>query len=65
MNYWKLRVRKMNKEIPLTIMGIGFLAFPFGYFAYIPGLVSFCAALWYNIKRHDNNTSQISMTSQK
>jgi len=55
----------MNKEIPLTIMGIGFLAFPFGYFAYIPGLVSFCAALWYNIKRHDNNTSQISITSQK
>lgn len=53
----------MNKEIPLTIIGIGFLAFPFGYFAYIPGLVSFCAALWFNIKRNEEQ-GQLSTTKQ-
>jgi len=45
----------INKEIPLTLIGFGFLAFPFGFFALIPSLCSFSLAFYYKIKKDEEN----------
>ena len=45
----------MNKDIPFTLMGFGFLAFPYGFFALIPSLCSFSLAIYYKIKSDEQN----------
>ena len=49
----------MNKEIPLTILGIGFLGFVNigGFYALVLSLGTLAAAFWFKIKSDEETLS--------